>query len=213
MPTYLSLTDLFLVGLAFDICGAILLAKGLLSSPRALSKLNTFWGVGYGQHQDRCENRVDGEFGVSYLVLGFFFQAIGYSLDIAGVQNENGTRRLIAALLMASVAVALTWIAWRFLRGPRLHTLQAAIEQEGQAAKAGNRRGGRCEEKVRPSGTPRLRGSRTSDGSVDIPSRHRTGASEPLGYRLVYALRNLEKQGRSVLLRGKRGQWSGDGHL
>jgi len=135
MTDYLSLTDLFLVGLAFDICGAILLAKGLLLSPRLLSKLNTWWGVSDRQHQDRCENRVAGEFGVAYLVVGFFLQAVGYSLDIAGVQSEAGTCRLIAGLLMAFAAGTLAWIAWELLQGPRLHALEAAIEQERDAAK------------------------------------------------------------------------------
>jgi hypothetical protein len=135
MTNYLSLTDLFLVGLAFDICGAVLLAKGLLISPRALYKLNTYWGVGYGQHQDRCENRVDGEFGVGYLIVGFFLQAVGYSLDIAGVQSETGTCHLIAGLLMASVTATLAWTAWLLLRRPRLHALEAAIDREREAAK------------------------------------------------------------------------------
>ncbi len=135
MTDYLSLTDLFLVGLAFDICGAVLLAKGLLLSPRLLSKLNTNWGVGYGQHRDRCENRVAGEFGMSYLVVGFLLQAVGYCLDIAGVQSETGTCRLIAGLLMAFVTATLAWAAWKLLRWPRLRTLEAAIDRERKAAK------------------------------------------------------------------------------
>jgi hypothetical protein len=35
---YLSLTDLFIVGLGLDITGAILLAKGLLISPATLRR-------------------------------------------------------------------------------------------------------------------------------------------------------------------------------
>jgi hypothetical protein len=136
MADYLSLTDLFLVGLAFDICGAILLAKGLLLSPRFLTKLNTWWGVSDGQHQDRCENRVAGEFGMSYLVVGFALQAVGYALDIAGVESETGLCRLIAGLLMALAAAAMAWSGWVLGRGPRLRALEAAIERESDAAKA-----------------------------------------------------------------------------
>lgn len=135
MIDYLSLTDLFLVGLAFDICGAILLAKGLLLSPLLLSKLNTYWGLSDGQHRDRCENRVAGEFGMSYLVVGFVFQAVGYSLDIAGVQSEAGTCRLLAGLAMAALAGVAAWIVWELLRGPRLRALEAAVERETGAAK------------------------------------------------------------------------------
>lgn len=134
MGDYLSLTDLFLVGLAFDISGAILLAKGLLISPRALSKLNTWWGVSDGQHQDRCENRVAGEFGTGYLVVGFVFQAVGYSLDIAGVQGGTGPCRLVAGLTMASLAGVAAWTAWKLLREPRLRGLEMAIEKERERA-------------------------------------------------------------------------------
>lgn len=131
---YLSLTDLFLVGLALDISGAILLAKGLLLSPRALSRLNTYWGVGYGQHEERCRNRVASEFGVAYLVVGFTLQAIGYSLSIAGIPNESGTARLIAALAMALAVAGVAWIAWALLQNRRIETLNAAIEEERPAA-------------------------------------------------------------------------------
>lgn len=129
-----TLADLFLVGLVLDISGAILLAKSLLLSPRTLSKLNTFWGVGYGQHQDRLDNRVAGEFGVAYLVLGFALQFVGYSLDIGGVSTATGGGRLAAALAMAAGALALAIIGWRALRPVRAASLEAAIEREGVEA-------------------------------------------------------------------------------
>lgn len=129
-----TLADLFLVGLVLDISGAVLLAKGLLLSPRTLSKLNTFWGVGYGQNQDRIDNRVAGEFGVAYLVLGFVLQFVGYSLDIAGVSTETGGSRLVAALVMTAVALALAIFGWRLLRPVRVASLEAAIERESPEA-------------------------------------------------------------------------------
>lgn len=112
----LSLTDLFLVGLALDITGAILLAKGLLLSPRALARLNTNWGVGYGQHEDRLRNRVDGAYGVRCLVVGFCLQAFGYLLAISGVSSETGTGRAIAGVALAAVAAGIAWTAWRLRR-------------------------------------------------------------------------------------------------
>lgn len=135
LTDYLSLTDLFLVGLAFDICGAVLLAKGLLLSPRMLAKLNTNWGVGYGQHRDRCENRVAAEFGVGYLILGFILQAIGYALGIGGVDSATGACRLAAGLLMAVGAGAVGWAGWELFRRPRLRSLETSIENERAAAK------------------------------------------------------------------------------
>jgi len=104
---YLSLTDLFIVGLALDITGAILLAKGLLISPATISDISaTLWGGNPETARDRCRNRVDAEFGVAYLAGGFFLQAVGYSLDIGGVSSETGTSRLLAALGMALIAAA-----------------------------------------------------------------------------------------------------------
>lgn len=106
---YLSLTDLFIVGLALDITGAILLAKGLLISPATISDISaTLWGGNPETARDRCRNRVDAEFGVAYLASGFFLQAVGYSLDIGGVSSETGTSRLLAALGMALIAAAVS---------------------------------------------------------------------------------------------------------
>ena len=131
---YLSLTDLFLVGLALDISGAVLLAKGLLLSPRMLARLNTVWGVGEGLHEDRLRNRVDGEFGIGYLVAGFTLQAVGYSLDIGGVPSETGRCRLIAAMTLAALAAGAAWAAWALLHKRRITALSAKSERAHQAA-------------------------------------------------------------------------------
>lgn len=132
--SYLSLTDLFLAGLALDVSGAILLAKGLLLSPRALSRLNTVWGVGYGQHEDRIHNRVASEFGIGYLIAGFVLQAIGYALAIGGVPSETGIRRLIVALALAIIVAGGTWATWALCHRHRIETLTAKIEAEYPAA-------------------------------------------------------------------------------
>jgi hypothetical protein len=129
-----TLADLFLVGLVLDISGAVLLAKGLLLSPRTLSKLNTNWGLTYGQPRDRIDNRVAGEVGVVYLVLGFALQFVGYSLDIGGISTETGGDRLLVALGMGSVAAALAVINWRFLGPARRVSLEAAIDRERDEA-------------------------------------------------------------------------------
>jgi hypothetical protein len=132
--SYLSLNDLFLVGLALDISGAVLLAKGLLLSPRMLARLRTYWGLDAGNHEDRLQNRVAGEFGVSYLVAGFVLQFVGYSLEIAGVNSDTGARRLLAAVAMSAVVAGLAWAAWGLLHDRRLQTLEVAIAAEREAA-------------------------------------------------------------------------------
>jgi hypothetical protein len=130
----LSVTDLFLAGLALDISGAILLARGLLISPNMIVAVSaTLWGGNPETAKDRCRNRVDGEFGVAYLGLGFLLQATGYSLEIAGVHSETGTKRLIAALIVALVAFILAWIVWWPLHQIRLHRLWKRVEWQQSA--------------------------------------------------------------------------------
>ena len=110
---FLSLTDLFLVGLALDVTGAVLLAKGLLISPAMISVVSgTYWGSNKGEAEDRCRNRVDAEFGIGFLAAGFVLQAVGYSLDIGGVPTETGTDLLLAGLAMAAVAAGVAVAAY-----------------------------------------------------------------------------------------------------
>lgn len=130
---YLSLTDLFIVGLALDITGAILLAKGLLISPATIANISaTLWGGNPETARDRCRNRVDAEFGVAYLAGGFFLQAVGYSLDIGGVPSETGTDRLIAALVMALVAAAVSVGIYARFHAARERQLIAEAEAEDE---------------------------------------------------------------------------------
>jgi hypothetical protein len=130
----LSLTDLFLVGLVLDISGAVLLAKGLLLSPRALARMNTMYGSAYEVHEDRIRNRVYAEFGLLYLATGFGLQAIGYALDIGGVKAETGTGRLIVALVTAAVVGGLAWAVWELRHGARIEALGATVAAEHPAA-------------------------------------------------------------------------------
>jgi hypothetical protein len=141
---YLSLTDLFIVGLALDITGAVLLAKGLLISPETISSISaTLWGGNPETARDRCRNRVDAEFGVAYLASGFLFQAIGYSLDIGGVPSETGAGRLLAALGMALIAAAVAIGAYARLHGPREKQLigEAEVEDERRQTEHEERQG------------------------------------------------------------------------
>lgn len=129
MSDYLTLSDLFFVGLALDITGGVLLAKGLLLTPRELAMLNTMYGSGVGVHKDRCRNRVLGEFGVAYLTAGFVLQAVGYALQISGHPSETGGDRLLAALVMAVVAVAVAWVAFTLLHDRRTDALLVRADE------------------------------------------------------------------------------------
>jgi hypothetical protein len=132
-----SLTDLFLVGLALDITGACLLANGLLLSASTISNITaTLWGSNLEATHDRCSNRVDAEFGVGYLALGFLLQAAGYSLEISGVQAATGTDRLVAALAMAVIAVAVATGIYARFHGGRVERLIAETKAEDDRRKA-----------------------------------------------------------------------------
>jgi hypothetical protein len=129
VDSYLSLTDLFLVGLALDITGAVLLARGLLLSPANIRWVSgTVWGVSEGQLLDRCRNRVYGEFGVVYLFLGFLFQAAGYSFEVAGDNPDSGHGRLLAALALATGAAVVATLLYLAFHGWRERRLLAAVE-------------------------------------------------------------------------------------
>ena len=79
----MHLTELFIVGLGYDLSGAVLLAWGLLASPEDMVKGDmTWWGVS-GSIGRSIKDKVLGGIGVCYLVLGFLLQAVAYVLAMA----------------------------------------------------------------------------------------------------------------------------------
>jgi hypothetical protein len=127
---YFSLTNLFLVGLALDITGAWLLAKGLLISPASISKISaTLLGGNPETARDRCVSRVDAEFGVAYLAGGFLLQAAGYSLEIGGVETESGIGRLVVALTMAVMVALIALAAYALFHTGRVEKMFSATQE------------------------------------------------------------------------------------
>jgi hypothetical protein len=107
-----AVTDLFVVGLGFDLVGAWLLARGLIAKPQIIVSRNTsYWGSNAPSALAAAEDRIDGQFGVASLLLGFGCQAVGYVLDLAGVGTTpvHSTGRTVTALglLLAAVVIAL----------------------------------------------------------------------------------------------------------
>lgn len=136
---YLSLTDPFLVGLALDISGALLLAKGLLVSPALIARLSaSYWDANPADCWDRCQNRVDGQFGVGYLSAGFLLQAAGYVAALAGVHTATGTARVAVAVAMALAAMAVAIGAWRVLYPGRVRKLSAKVEATAKERRSGD---------------------------------------------------------------------------
>jgi len=129
----LSVTDLFVVGLALDLTGAVFLLRGLLISPKAIARLGTWHGVEVGDTLDRCENRVDAFYGGFGLLLGFLLQGIGYVLELSGVEGGAGNDRLLGALVVGLAAVALSLLLYFATRRRvlKMTLIQVAKAREG----------------------------------------------------------------------------------
>ncbi len=113
----LSLNTLFLVGLALDIAGAVLLAKGLLLSSEQIARLTgTYFGWNAGEAIARAEDKVDARFGLGCLLLGFGLQAVGYFLALLGVEPTAGAGRAAAAIVIALAVAGGVVLVWRLLR-------------------------------------------------------------------------------------------------
>jgi hypothetical protein len=116
-----TVADLFLIGLALDLAGAFILARGILGSPSIIVVASTsFWNSNPLLGVQGAEDRVDGRFGVGVLLSGFTLQAVGYFLDLALSPSETtGICEALVALSMAVVAGGFAMLAWRVAR-PRL---------------------------------------------------------------------------------------------
>ena len=141
---YLSLLDLFVVGLALDLVGAYLLARGLILSPTDIARLGTWAGVEVGVQVDRIRARIDASTGLTALFIGFGLQAVGYVLTLLEVEIATGLRELAAALVLALLAVAAWLWWWRQTREGRTRRLlvRVALAREGTGDPGDERRPG-----------------------------------------------------------------------
>jgi hypothetical protein len=122
------LTDLFVVGLALDIVGAGLLAKGLLVSPRTIAELSgQAWDFNVMDAIDRVHNRIDAEFGAIALAGGFTFQAIGYVALLLGVDSATGGVETLVAVALALSAGVGVLLVWRRVRPRRTLALLPSV--------------------------------------------------------------------------------------
>jgi len=126
-----TLTDLYLVGIALEIIGGAILAKGLFLSPREIAGMVELYpGPDLAEAAERIGNRVDAEFGLGYLLMGFTVQAVGYGVELAGVHSATGTCRLLAALALSAGITCIAWLAWYLLRGRRVEALAAGVKAD-----------------------------------------------------------------------------------
>jgi hypothetical protein len=130
----LSLTDLFVIGLALDISGAALLAKGLLLPPRMINVLSgSYWSYNARDAVNRVRDRIDAEFGVAALLAGFGLQAAAYVLVLLGVESPDGTGEAIVAVVLGVLAAGATFGVWRYVRPRRIRALlvRVALAHQG----------------------------------------------------------------------------------
>jgi hypothetical protein len=125
----LSLTDLFILGLGLDLAGAVLIARGLLISPAAIARLNTWGGLESGSTVDRARNWVDALFGVVYLALGFACQAGAYFVELGGSAPTHGGRRPLWGAFILIVTLCLALLLWRVSKNRGLKRLLVAVAQ------------------------------------------------------------------------------------
>lgn len=119
MFAYLHVDYLFLVGLGCDIAGAYLLAEGLLLPVLQIRSLSsTFVGFNPAEVRARLDDKIDGRFGMSSLVVGFVIQVIGYAVSL-GVSSGPARSWTFAAIgiLLAAITFAIVLGAHRLARG------------------------------------------------------------------------------------------------
>jgi hypothetical protein len=120
-----AVTDLFVVGLGFDLVGAWLLARGLIDRPNIIIKRHTtYWDFNSVAASSAARDRVDGQCGILSLIVGFSFQAFGYLLDLAdGSSSGHSISRALTALALLILAILGAWHLSRFVRARMLRPL------------------------------------------------------------------------------------------
>jgi hypothetical protein len=123
-----TVADLFVVGLALDLVGAYLLARGLLASHPVLAiRATSYWDGNPTVAVGLAEDRADGRFGVAYLALGFAVQAIGYLLDLALAPGADASvARAAVAGGVALVCAGGAYLLWK--RQRRKALLRTLVE-------------------------------------------------------------------------------------
>ena len=115
--SFLSVDDLFTMGLGLDVSAAYLLGRGLLASPADIRRqARTTWGWQPSVVVSKCRDRVDARAGVVLLLSGFVLQATGYVLSLLNVSPGTGTTRAVVAAALAILATAISLLAFRRIR-------------------------------------------------------------------------------------------------
>lgn len=100
----LSVEDLFLAGLGFDIAGGYLVSRGLLRPVPQLAKLGgTVWALEQSKGAEAINDRIRGTVGLGVLVFGFSVQAVAYALVLQQAPVNYGAGAAAVGLVIAFV--------------------------------------------------------------------------------------------------------------
>jgi len=114
----MNVQTLFIVGLSVDIAGAYLVARGLLARPEDVRR-QASTRVGSNPYVEfrLTEDKVDGRFGLVYLVLGFGVQILAYVLTVwSKASTDYGSGPALAGLAFAAGALLAAVLVYALLR-------------------------------------------------------------------------------------------------
>ena len=117
MHQLVDIDDIFTAGLGFEMAGAYLLARGVLSGPREMARRAvSYYDFSAPLALAEARDRVDGNAGIFGLVGGFALQVAGYVAALAGGENGHGSGRAAVAAAIAALAAAVALGIWRLAR-------------------------------------------------------------------------------------------------
>ena len=171
----LQVTDLFAVGIGFDIAGAYLLARGLLISPRNLWVRFTWSGLNV-RFIDEVKDRAMAIGGLGALLLGFAIQAFGYALSLAvEPPDAKSVTAALVAVGLATLAVLVIVGVEAMTRRRRLRSLFLAV---ARADAVGDGPAGAPTVRILVKGAPEIGFQRENDESDEAYARRAFGVDD-----------------------------------
>lgn len=122
-----SINDLFMIGVAFDLVGAILLGIGLVASPTHIARRNIEKWVGDSHVNpvvvvSNVTDRINAKLGFTILCAGFTIQLVTYAwLTLANVPSYHSTSRVISGLGVTAIVGACLWGTATVARSRMIH--------------------------------------------------------------------------------------------
>lgn len=110
-----AIEDLVLGGLGLEVVAAVLLARGLLSSPD-LKRSGAHLGYNPELVEQQAHDFIAARFGLAYLAIGFIAQIVAYVVVLgAGAVTDPTALHAVVALAFAALAAAIGALVYRLL--------------------------------------------------------------------------------------------------